>query len=302
MQPIINYISNPSQLGIAVTKKMANILPDKIYLSLLYRFFIGRKLDLNNPQTFTEKIQWLKLYDRNPLYTQLADKFQVKEYVSRLIGTEYVVPLIGVYDSFEKIDINSLPDKFVLKTNHVGGGSGVVIVSDKKTFEVEKAKSQLEKSLHSGKNKWKEYQYDGIKRAIIAEEYIDHEGELFDYKFFCFNGFVKCFKVDFGRFVDHHANYYDRDCKLLPFGESLLMPNPDYAHKFPDNIDDMIAMAEKLSTGIPFARVDMYNVKNRIYFGEITFHPGSGFVPFSPDIWDYKLGEWLSLPQRNGMQ
>lgn len=295
MQAIQNYFLHPSQLGIAITKKLVNILPDKLYLSLLYRFFFGRKLHWENPKAFTEKLQWLKLNDKRPEYAIMADKNLVKQYIINKIGADYVIPLLGVYKSFDEINFELLPNKFVLKTNHVGGGTGVVIVEDKNSFDHDKARKQLTNSLSSKKNNWKESQYDAIDRVIIAEQYLEHEGELNDYKFFCFNGVVKCFKIDFGRFTEHHANYYDRECNLLPFGESLLMPDPKHQISFPHNIGEMISIAEKLSKDMPFARIDLYNVNNHIYFGEITLHPGSGLVPYSPDEWDFKLGEWLNL-------
>lgn len=295
MQAIQNYFLNPAQLGLALTKLLVNILPDKLYLSLLYRFSIGRKLNWNNPKSFTEKLQWLKLYNKNKAYTILADKYSVKQYVADTIGRQYVIPLLGVYKSFDEIDFSKLPEKFVLKTNHAGGGSGVVIVDDKTHFDMKQAKSKLDKSMNSGKNRWKETQYDGIDRVIIAEQYLEHEGELYDYKFFCFNGLVKFFKIDFGRFIEHHANYYDLNCNLLPFGERSLLPNPDFEPAFPSNLDEMIRVAERLASNIPFARIDLYNINHNIYFGEITLHPGSGLVPFSPDEWDYKLGDWLDI-------
>lgn len=414
-------------------------LPDEIYLKLLFRFKMGYKLNLRNPQTFNEKLQWLKLYNRNPEYTTMVDKYAVKAYVASIIGEEYIIPTLGVWDKPEDIDWDSLPNQFVLKTTHGGGGGGVFICKNKKTFDKEAAISKLNQSLASDIYKsLREWPYKNVPKRIIAEKYMapdignsdlldfkfycfdgipklimvaggrhssdkrfayydtqwnpinlqwgaprpdkdfekpeqlqhmlktasqlannlpharidlycighnvffgeitmfDASGlekinptdidtylgslvklpikngggkrliingeikevksnynELKDYKFFCFNGKVKFFKVDFGRFVEHHANYYSPEGKLLDFGEQAFLPDSSYKIVLPENINEMVFLAEKLSIGIPFLRVDFYNLNGRIYFGELTFYPASGFGKWTSDEADEKIGKFL---------
>lgn len=292
-------INNHSALGIALLHRLAFIFPDKLYLELLFRLKMGYPLDLKNPQTFNEKLQWLKLYNRKPEYTQMVDKYAVKEYVAQIIGKEYIIPTTGVWDKFGQIDFSALPERFVLKTTHGGGGGGVAICNDKEHFNTAEAKRKLGKSLSVDiYRNLREWPYKNVKRRIIAEEYMqDGSGELKDYKFFCFNGRVEFFKIDFDRFVDHHANYYDRNGKLLPFGEADLPPVPDKKLEIPHNIQEMIVLAEKLSAGIPFLRVDLYNIDGKIYFGELTFFPASGFGRISPEQYDRIIGKSLELCQ-----
>lgn len=292
-------LNNHSALGIALLHRLAFVFPDKLYLELMFRLKMGYPLDLKNPQTFNEKLQWLKLYNRRPEYTQMVDKYAVKEYVAQIIGKEYIIPTIGVWDKFGQIDFSALPERFVLKTTHGGGGGGVAICTDKEHFDIAEAKRKLEKSLSVDiYRNLREWPYKNVKRRIIAEEYMqDSSGELKDYKFFCFNGRVEFFKIDFDRFVDHHANYYDRNGKLLPFGEAVLPPVPDKMLEMPHNIQEMIVLAEKLSAGIPFLRVDLYNIDGKIYFGELTFFPASGFGRISPEQYDRIIGKSLELCQ-----
>lgn len=420
-------------------------LPDEQYLKLRFRFKMGYWPNLKEPKTFVEKINWLKLHDRNPEYTKMVDKYQVKEYVAQKIGQEYIIPTLGVWKRPEDINFNVLPNQFVLKTTHGGGSGGVVVCKDKKTFDKKKAINKLRDSLASDiYRNLREWPYKNVKKQIIAEKYMmpsdkaddptydltdykfycfngephycqvirdrntketidfydmewnhmpfvglnpvakngvepvakpvhleqmkvicrrlskdikfsridlyviddkeyfgeitfypaagfgeftpadwnerlgelikldGHMGgkihilnndiikeesfeELKDYKFFCFNGKVKCFKIDFGRFVEHHANYYSPEGKLLPFGEKGLEPDPNHKEVMPDNLTDMIKVAEELSKGFKFLRVDLYNVKDKIYFGELTFYPAAGMGAFVPEEWDEKLGNWIKL-------
>lgn len=431
----------------AIVQNFFRWLPDKSYLQLLYRFKMGHRLDLKNPKTFTEKLQWLKVNDYKPEYTKMVDKLAAKDYVASRIGEEYIIPTLGVWDKVEDIDWDSLPDQFVLKTTHGGGGCGVVVCSDKTHFDKAKAIEKLQTSMHSNAGKtYREKPYLNVPRKIIAEKFmaerkakgnakisdlpdykffcfngkpyycqvirdrhtketidfydmewnhmpfvglnpvarngltpvdcpenydemkdicrklakdipfvrvdlyvIDDKkyfgeltfypasgfgvftpeewngklgdlltlpnatggkymivngvisrlkteyDELKDYKFFSFNGKVRFFKVDFGRFVEHHANYYDIDGNLLPFGEKGLEPDPNHVEIMPVNLNNMITIAEKLSGGFKFLRVDLYNVKGKIYFGELTFYPASGMGAFVPEEWDEKLGRMLNL-------
>lgn len=276
-------------------------LPDRIYLKLLFRFKMGCRLNLKNPKTFNEKLQWLKLYNRKPEYTTMVDKYAVKQYVANIIGEEYIIPTLGIWDKFDDIDFSTLPQQFVLKTTHGGGGGGVVICRDKNTFNKVDAKDRIESSMRSDIYKsLREWPYKDVPKRIIAEKFMALEqsvslGELLDYKFFCFNGKVKFFKVDFGRFVEHHANYYSPDGKLLGFGERVCEPAPDYPIELPNNLGEMISLAEKLSAKEPFLRVDFYNVNGKIYFGELTFYPASGMGRWTTEEADIKIGGYLEL-------
>lgn len=300
MNKLFDYLlHNQSALGIAILHRLSFIFPDKQYLKMMFRLKMGYPLNLRKPQTFNEKLQWLKLYNRRQEYTQMVDKYEVKEYVAKVIGEEYIIPTIGVWDKFDQIDFSSLPEQFVLKTTHGGGGSGIVICNNRDNFDISEAKQILNRSLSGNIYKsLREWPYRGVKKRIIAEQYIQDEcGELKDYKFFCFNGVVKFFKIDFGRFSSHHANYYDRKGTLLPFGEADYMPCPNKVIDMPHNLSEMIALAEKLSRLIPFLRVDLYNVNGTIYFGELTFFPASGFGKISPENYDYIIGKSLELPE-----
>lgn len=275
-----------------------NNMPDKPFLEMTYFVNHLKRLNLDSPVTFTEKIQWLKLYDRKPEYTEMVDKAMAKDYVAKIIGEEYIIPTIGVWDRTEDIDWEALPVQFVLKSTQGGGGNDVIICKDKNLFDRESAIRKLRKSLKSDIY-WilREWPYKNVSKRIIAEWYIDsgNSEDLLDYKFFCFDGEVKFFKVDFGRFTSHHANYYTPDCELLPFGEQGLLPEPEHKIEMPDNLKQMIDLAERLSSGHTFLRVDLYNVMGKIYFGELTFYPGSGMLPFVPREWDERIGALIKL-------
>lgn len=294
----INYlIHNRVQFCDSIVKNYLGWLPDKPYLSLRYRLQMGHWINWNKPKTFTEKIQWLKVYNRKPEYTTMVDKYAVKKYVADRIGEVYIIPTIGVWDRLEDIDLTSLPKKFVLKTTHGGGSCGVVICSDKEKIEWEKSVSKLKDSLNADIYKdLREWPYKNVPKRIIAESFLESpNGELNDYKFFCFNGKVKFFKVDFGRFIEHHANYYSPDGKLLAFGERGLEPDANANIHLPDNISEMIVLAEKLSAEEFFLRVDFYNVNGHIYFGELTFYPASGMIPWTPNEADIEIGNYLNI-------
>lgn len=280
--------------------RVYSIIPDDKYLALRYWAMLDKKIDLRNPKSFNEKMQWLKLYDRNPNYTKCVDKCEVKRIVADAIGEEYIIPLLGVWDKFEDINFEELPNQFVLKCTHDSGG--VFICKDKKKLDKDKAEKILNKSLaRSYYSVNREWPYKELKPRIIAEEYKEDSstGELRDYKFFCFNGKVKCFKVDYGRFKDHHANYYDKDGHVLELGEELYPPIIEKKIEMPQNLLLMEEFAEKLSSGIPFVRVDFYEVDGRVYFGELTFYPASGFGAFVFEGNDEMMGEWIDLPYQN---
>lgn len=280
-------------------KTAGRLLPDSLYLRIQYYYHFHKKLNLRNPKTFNEKLEWLKLYYRRDDMPLMVDKYRVKEYVANSIGSEYVVPLLAVWDNPAEIDFDILPQKFVLKCNHDSGG--LVICKDKGKLDFEKARRILTEA-YANNNYWhsREWPYKNLEKKVIAEQFLENPecGELLDYKFFCFNGRVKCFKIDFGRFVEHHANYFDPKGHLLPFGEVICPPVYDHELILPSCLEEMISLSEKLAVGFPFVRVDFYCVKDHIYFGEITFFPAACVGRFVPDEWDGKLGEWLQLPKK----
>lgn len=276
---------------------------DELFLKLKYRAYLNRRLDLKEPKTFNEKLQWLKLYNRKPEYTLMVDKYEVKKYVSERVGEEFVIPTLGVWNKVEDIDWDILPNQFVLKTTHGGGGGGVCICRDKSTFDIQKACNELNKSMEQDLfREFREWPYKNVPRKIIAEKFmIDESGkDIKDYKFFCFNGKVEFCKVDFERFVDHHANYYSPKWSLLPFGEVVCTPDFNKEVDCPSNFDKMLKVAEGLAKEIPFARIDLYNIKGRIYFGEITFFPAGGMGEFTPVKTDEEIGQLLKLPNNGG--
>lgn len=270
-------------------------LPDKLCLKIFYKAYLDRFPDFKNPKSYNEKLQWLKLYDRNPLYTDLSDKYLVRDYVAKKIGDKYLVPLLGVWDRVEDIDYNSLPGQFVLKCNHDSGS--VVICKDKNSFDYAAANKKLKKCLKT-QFYWKgrEYNYKHINRKIVAEQYMQNLGadELTDYKFFCFDGVPKFIQVDRGRFIDHIRNFYDSDWNYIDVEYGCKNDNSCLDEK-PINFDEMLELAKILSEGFVHVRVDFYNANNKVYFGELTFHHGSGFMTLSPEEYDYKWGDYLNL-------
>ena len=434
-------MKNPALLFLTFGhREWFNWLSDERYLKIAYWARMHKKLNLDNPQTFSEKLQWLKLYNRQPIYTKLVDKYEVKPIVANVIGEEYIIPTLGVWDKFEEIDFEKLPNRFVLKCTHDSGG--LIVVKDKSKLNIKKARKKINKCLaHSFYWGMREWPYKNVKPRIIAEQFMEDDGcpgdladykffcfdgepkycqvirnrstketidiydmdwqlmsfvglnpvaqngltpvvrpehldkmieicralskgmpfgrvdlyvingkeyfgeitffpmsgfgsfrpdeynvllgkmlelpgqrmggviveyadtitvrmitpELKDYKFFCFNGKVKCFKIDFGRFTDHHANYYTPEGELLPFGEIQYPPIPEHREIIPSNLQEMISKAELLSTNHPFVRVDFYNVKGKIYFGEMTFFPATGMGKFTDESWDERLGSWINL-------
>lgn len=287
--------------GLAILDKLAPVIPipDKLYLHLKYYFRMGRRLHLKNPKTFNEKLQWLKLYGRRPIDTVLSDKYAVKEYIANKIGSQYVIPLIGVWDRFDDIDFNSLPNQFVLKCTHDSGG--IVICKDKKTLDIVAAKAKIDRGMsHNFYVYSREKAYRDIPRRIIAEEYREDSktGELRDYKFFCFNGEPKALFIASDRQVkgeETKFDFFDMDYKHLPFTNGH--PNAKVYPEKPVCFEEMKHLAGVLSEGLPHVRVDFYEVDGKVYFGEMTYSHWGGMTPFDPEEWDYTFGSWITLPK-----
>lgn len=300
----LNYFfHNRTQFLDSCVKNLGFLLPDKVYLSLRYRFIMGHWINWSNPKTFTEKIQWLKLYNRKPEYTKMVDKNAVKQYVANIIGEEYVIPTLGIWDKPEDIEWDTLPDKFVLKTTHGGGGGGVVICKDKTTFNREAAIAKLNESLASDIYlNYREWPYKNVPKRIIAEKFMAPEknpipADLPDYKFFCFNGEPKFLYVSESQ--NHKLSFLNLDWTPTDFGRDDYEPLTEIPPK-PSDIDEMIEIVKKLAKDKAHVRVDLYNVENKIYFGELTFYTGSGFIPFNPKEFDGNIGDLLTLPNAIG--
>lgn len=263
-----------------------------------YKNRTGKDLNLENPLTFNEKIQWLKLYDNSPLKTILSDKYRVRKWVEEKIGKEYLIPIIGVWDKFEDINFDDMPYRFVLKANH--GSHWNIIVKEKPKFDKKNARRKFNKWLkrNYAYKAGLELQYSGIKPKIIAEHYIeDSKGELNDYKILCFNGEPKFIWIDCGRYTKGRTkNIYDINWNLQPF--TMTYPASDKEIPAPRNLDKMIELARILSNGFTFVRVDLYNVDGKIYFGEMTFTSMSGVDKFEPEKYDLELGKMLELPDK----
>ena len=301
MQSIFYYIKYPNEFIGGVLVKLNRLFPNDVtYLKLIFKCFMGRKLNLDNPQTFSEKLQWLKLYNRKPEYTQMVDKYAVKEYVANIIGKEYIIPTLGVWDRVEDIDFDALPNQFVLKTTHAGGGNGVVICRDKSQFDYKAAQKKLNKSMKTNPYfTLREWPYKNVPHRIIAEQYIDNgDKDLFDYKFFCFNGEPRLCQLISGRESKMCIDFYDKKWNHQPFHEPKIYPFSKHINKVPENYEKMWNLSEILSKNIPFVRIDFYEVNSRVYFGEITFFPTSGIGGFDPIEWDYTFGSWIILPSK----
>ena len=271
-------------------------LSDKAYLTIQYRCLCGKPINWKKPQTFNEKLQWLKVYDHNPEYTKMVDKYEAKKYVASIIGEEYIIPTLGVWNSVDDIDWDSLPNQFVLKCTHDSGG--IVVVNDKKKLNMHETRVKISKSLSTEYYyQGREWPYKHVKPRVIVEQFMRDSvlDDIRDYKFFCFNGEPRYFKIDFDREVRHRANYYSINGELQKFGE-VICP-PDYSKKLamPQHLDEMVEMAKRLSKNIPFVRVDFYEIDGNVYFGELTFYPAGGMGIFVPKQTDLEFGQLLIL-------
>lgn len=273
-------------------------MSDEAFLKKQYKNIFGTSLNLDNPQTFNEKLQWLKLYNRKPEYTMMVDKYKVREYIAQTLGEEYLIPLIGVWDDPDEIDFDALPDQFVLKCNH-NSGLGMCICKDKSKLDIPKVKAELRKGLKQDYYlPGREWPYKNVPRKVICEKYMtdnDDGSELTDYKFFCFNGVPKFMYISKDNSENATTDFFDMEFNHLEM--RMKDPNSNVIPSKPDLFDEMKAIAEKLSKGIPFVRVDLYVISGGIYFGELTFFHNAGFCSIHPDHWGKTLGDWIKLPK-----
>ena len=297
-----NIIINTGALYIRIIRRLllntSCFFPDRIYLKMLFPLKMGYKLDLHNPRTFSEKLQWLKLYCHRPEYTIMVDKYAVKEYVAKIIGEEYVIPTLGVWDRVEDIEWDKLPNQFVLKCTHDSGG--LVICRDKQIIDKLAALKKLRRGLkHNYYLGYREWPYKNVPRRIIAEKYIaplPGTNDLPDYKFFCFNGEPKYCQVITGRNTEMCIDFFDYEWNHLPFHEPKDYPFANHMPEQPKQYKIMWEKARLLAKDKEFSRIDFYNVGADVYFGEITFYPTSGMGGFDPVEWDYDFGELIKLP------
>lgn len=301
---IRHWLKNPWRIGLSFARRgWLNFLPDKAYISILYRAKFGRRLDWKNPKTYNEKLQWLKVHDRKQSYCAMVDKYEVKQYVAERIGEAYIVPVLGgPWERFEEIDFASLPDQFVLKTTHDCGG--VYICENKASLDVREAKKVIQSHLQQNYYlHCREWPYKSIKPRIFAEEYLADidTNDLKDYKFFCFDGVPRLMFIASERQSKDQEtkfDFYDMDFNHLPIINGH--PNSNYAMEKPVNFQRMKELAAVLSENIPHLRVDFYESNGHLYLGELTFFHWGGFVPFEPEEWDEIIGSWLSLPKQGG--
>jgi len=311
IKKLIRFIQNPkpyilliadnlSKLGRDIVSLVApySFLDDKLFIKHRFEELLGYKLNLKCPKTFNEKIQWLKLYYRNPLYTKLADKYAVREYVKEKIGPNYLVKLLAVYDRPQQIDWQSLPDKFVIKTTH--SSTLNILCEDKNVLDTQSAINKLENWMnfnHYRETNSREWHVKNIEPKIVIEEFLNGDPEfgLLDYKFYCYWGAIIYIEVHIDRFTSHSCNIYDLSWNQLPFLHGF--PHSKKEIDKPNNFEEMLSIAHKLSQRIPFCRVDLYNFNDKIYFGEMTFTPGGGFDRFDSYVTDLLFGQPLSLPE-----
>jgi len=268
---------------------------DELYIKIFWYYKMGYNLNLSEPITFNEKIQWLKLYDRNPTYTMMADKYTVKTWVKEQIGEKYVIPTYGIYDSFQEIDFSTLPNSFVIKATHDSGSA--IICEDKSLIDIKEIEKKMNQSISRSKFfPEREFSYRDIKPRIIVEKFLGQTQEdITDYKFMCFDGECKlCFTCTERNSQDGlKVTFFDLNWNKLPFTRDY--PNAEKEIPKPEQLENMVLLAEKLSAGIPFVRVDLYEIEGEIFFGEMTFYPGSGYEKFSPPEWDTIIGEWIKI-------
>ena len=302
IKALVRLLSDTNSLKAALVKKTYFFFSNKKYLELLYKYEVGKELNLQAPKTYTEKLQWLKLYYHNPIMPVMVDKYKVKTLVTEMIGSKYVIPTLGVWDQPEEIEWDTLPDRFVLKTTHGGGGVDVVICKDKKTLNKRIVFKKLRKSLEKDSYALtKEWPYLGVDKRIIAEEYLEEHGKtsLNDYKVMCFAGKAKLIELHEERYTSHHTqDFYDCKWNKLPINQKSYGIISEVVSKKPELLNEMINLSEILADGFPHVRIDWYIVQQSLFFSEITFFDASGFDEFIPEEYNYILGDWIALPEK----
>lgn len=301
MSKIRTFIENPQYfITSPAAKGWLNWVPDSLYLKVLYRVIMGRKLNLRNPREYNEKLQWLKLNDRKPEYSTMVDKYEVRGYIEDLLGDKYLIPCLGIYDSVDDIDIDALPDRFVLKCTHDSGS--VEICKDKSSFDIEGARHRLSQAMKRNYYAtYREWPYKYVKPRIIAEGYLEGDGgDLKDYKVMCFNGEAKIIEVHENRFVEgkaHTQTFYDREWNIVPLTqvETVTVDRPS---ERPRQLEEILRLSELIAKNMYHARIDWYIEGDKIYFGEITFFDGSGFESFSTPEMERMLGDMINLPEK----
>ena len=301
MSKIRTFIENPQYfITSPASKGWLNWVPDSLYLKVLYRVIMGRKLNLKNPKEYNEKLQWLKLNDRKPEYSTMVDKYEVRGYIEDLLGDKYLIPCLGIYDSVDDIDIDALPDRFVLKCTHDSGS--VEICKDKSSFDIEGARHRLSQAMKRNYYAtYREWPYKYVKPRIIAEGYLEGDGgDLKDYKVMCFNDEAKIIEVHENRFVEgkvHTQTFYDREWNIVPLTqvETVTVDRPG---ERPRQLDEILRLSELIAKDMYHARIDWYIEGDKIYFGEITFFDGSGFESFSTPEMERMLGDMINLPEK----
>ena len=298
MNRFFKYLKNPLRAYLLVSfKGHFKWVPDRLHLKICYRAAFGKKLRIDAPESFNEKLQWLKLYDRNPLYTTLVDKYEVKNWVAERIGSRYVVPTLDLFETIDQIDYDQLPKQFALKCTHDSGG--LIICRDKDKLDIHHAQSLLKKALSTNYYYTaREWPYKNVHPRIMAEQYLDTEDSLglTDYKFYCFNGEPQFLYVSKG--LENHAtaqiSFLTLQWEFAPYRRDDFMPFQELPPK-PVSFDEMLRLSKILSENIPFVRVDFYEYRGKPIFSEMTFTPCGGFMKFAPDEWDTRIGTLLQL-------
>ena len=295
---LLKVIRNPSKIIIWLGRHgfTKYIIPDKLYIKLMCKQNLGYRINLKSPQTFNEKLQWLKLHDRNPDYIRMVDKYEVRAYLANLIGDKYLIPLLGKWDRFEDIDFDSLPNEFVLKCTHDSGG--VFVILDKNSIDKNKLAKEINRRLKTNYfYLGREWPYKYVKPRIIAEEYMvdSNQGELIDYKMMVFNGKVKCSFTCTERFTNEglKVTFFDRNWNRMPV-ERHYTSSSKIIDK-PLNYEKMLEIAEKVAKNMKFLRVDFYEANGKLFIGELTLYPGNGQEEFRPEKYDAELGSWLQI-------
>lgn len=297
---IMKHLGRPQNLLYRILYLYPQLIKsDSLYLRMRYSLSHGETLHLKKPVTFGEKLQWLKLYNRQPEYTKMVDKYHAKSLVASIVGGGSIIPTIAVYNDVSEINWDVLPNQFVLKTTHDSGG--IVICRDKSKLDKDSAIKKLNYAItHDNYTITREWPYKNVQRRIIAEEYIapdDGHDDLTDYKWFCFDGEPYYCQVIQDRKKKETIDFFDKQWNHQPFiGMSLKANNAPVQPKCPVKLNEMVEIARQLSEGIPFARIDLYEVRGRVYFGEITFFPASGFGSFRPKQYNKIIGDLIKLP------